>query len=178
MGHHSKKGSKTQPVPAPIDINSMGQLLNNVDVNSMANMMSSIDINQIISMLSNAFVPAAPPVLENVTANEEINNTTSTESPKEINISDIFQKFTSEGTQKQPVLNPVLPPNDPVVIVLSSLKPFLASDKSTVIDDMIKLLGIKAVIDSIFPSVQPELSTLAKISSTNSTSLAADGDLN
>ncbi len=178
MGHHSKKSSKVQPIPTPIDINSMGQLLNNVDINTMSNMLNSIDINQVMSMLSNAFVPPVPPAVDTVKDNEEIKNDSPLESPKAINISDIFQDLSKGMGSKQPAVNPVLSPNDPVVIVLSSLKPFLAPDKSTIIDDMIKLLGIKAVVDSIFPPGQAISSTLEKSPIKDSPSLEIDETLN
>jgi hypothetical protein len=155
MGHHSKKNNRNLPATPPMDMNSLGQLLNNVDINAMSTMLNGIDVNQVISMLTNAFVPpTVSPSQESISEKEDVQPEVSSESSKTFNISEVFQSFSSEGISKQPVLNPVLPPNDPIVIVLNSLKPFLPSDKSGVIDDMIKLLGIKLVIDSIFPPIQ------------------------
>lgn len=156
MGHHSKKNNQAAAAAPTIDINSLGRLLNNVDINAMSNMLNGMDINQIMSLLSNAFVsPPASPSKENINSVNETKNDIPSDSPKTINVSDIFKSFkTPEGSPTQPVLDPTLPPNDPVVIVLNSLKPFLPPDKSVIVDDMIKLLGIKSVIDTIFPNGQ------------------------
>lgn len=180
MGHHSKKNNQAAAAAPTIDINSLGRLLNNVDINAMSNMLNSMDINQIMSLLSNAFVsPPASPSKENISSVSETKNDVTSDSSKTINVSDIFQSFkTPDGSPQQPVLNPTLPPNDPVVIVLNSLKPFLTPDKSIIIDDMIKLLGIKSVIDTIFPNVQTRSSKTDKSISGNDSSSEVKETLN
>lgn len=167
MGHHRKKSAQNPPQPAPnpfFDINKMGQLLNNVDINSMSNTLNNMDVNQIMSVLSKAFAqPNAstantPNNAGSSTSNvppADTPNNTSNNAPgseysnplKAFNIPNINQMNTSP----EPPLNPVLPPNDPTVMILNSLKPFLPPDKCTIIDNMIQIYGIKTVIDKIFP---------------------------
>ena len=179
MGHHSKKNNRNVPATPPVDMNSLGQLLNNVDINSMSTMLNGIDVNQVISMLSNALVPpTGNSSQESINAKEDVHPETSSVPSKTLDISEIFQSFTSEKTLKHPILNPVLPPNDPIVIVLNSLRPFLPSDKSGVVDDMIKLLGIKLVIDSIFPPVQDKSSKIDNTTLIESPPLEVSEDLN
>jgi hypothetical protein len=166
MGHHSKKNAQatqttqtaqSMPPYAPsFDINGIGQLLNNIDVNSMANMMKNIDINQVMSMMSKTIAPqpnAAPANTPDNTANNTGSSSTDN-TPKTGNINP-FNMFNIPGFNAVPIqpqpLNPILPSNDPTVMVLNSLKPFLPPDKCKVIDDIIQLLGIKLVIDKVFP---------------------------
>lgn len=180
MGHRSKKNTQSMqstPIPAPnlpFDINAIGQLLNNVDINSMSNTLKNMDINQVVSILSKALTPSTnssannipgnagnstpnvPPInTPNNVSSTESKNTPVTEYPnslKAFNIPDLNQM--NKSSVQQP-LNPVLPPNDPTVMILNSLKPFLPPDKCIVIDNMIQVFGIKTVIDKIFPpSVQ------------------------
>jgi hypothetical protein len=163
------------PVPnLPFDINAIGQLLNNVDINSMSNTLKNMDINQVVSILSKALNPSTNASVNNIPSNAgnsspnvppnnipnnapntAPNNTPVTEysNPlKDFNIPD-FNQMNKTSTQSP--LNPVLPPNDPTVMILNSLKPFLPPDKCKVIDNMIQVYGIKTVIDKIFPpSVQ------------------------
>lgn len=171
MGHHNKKSAQNPPQPAPnpfFDINKMGQLLNNVDINSMSNTLNNMDINQIMSVLSKAFAQPntstanTPNNAGNSTSNvppADTPNNTSGNGPgaeysnplKAFNI----PNFNQTNTPPEPPLNHVLPPNDPTVMILNSLKPFLPPDKCTIIDNMIQIYGIKTVIDKIFPpSVQ------------------------
>lgn len=132
MGHKSKKRKQSTPPPYPqMDVNSMGQLFNNIDVNSMSNILGNIDINQIISMLSNTTQANAVP--QNQVPNEKEN------------------EGSNPNLQNSTPQNPVLPSNDPTVMVLNSIKPFLPPDKSKIIDDLIQLIGIKVVIDKVFP---------------------------
>lgn len=152
MGHHSKK--KNQGTPPPVspqpNMNNLGQLFNNIDVNSMSNMLNNIDVNQVMSMLSKSFVPpiTAPP--QNTNSSNTVKNEGSTPlNYPNMNLFSSIPGFAPVPPQQN--LDPVLPPNDPTVLVLNSIKPFLPPDKCLIIDNMIQLLGIKAVIDKIFP---------------------------
>lgn len=55
------------------------------------------------------------------------------------------------NTSPNTALSHILPPNDPTVMILNSLKPLLPPDKCVIIDNMIQIYGIKKVIDKIFP---------------------------
>lgn len=172
MGHRNKKATQNIPTPAPnppFDINNMGQLLNNVDINSMSNMLSNMDINQVISVLSKAFTPpinTSPGNVPSNTGNSTPNgssadipnnssNNTSNDAPKAEYLNPLkafnIPDFNPANKSIPSPLSPVLPPNDPTVMILNSLKPFLPSDKCKVIDNMIQVYGIKTVIDKIFP---------------------------
>lgn len=172
MGHHSKKKSKNtqtsapNPVPnLPFDINNIGKLLNNVDINSMSNALNSMDLNQVMSVLSKAFTPPVNTSPDNASGNavnnipnpppsdktdsdsNTINQTEYFNPLKSFNIPNINQMNTSSQTP----LSHILPPNDPTVMILNSLKPFLPPDKCIIVDNMIQIYGIKRVIDKIFP---------------------------
>lgn len=148
MGHHSKKKNQGSPQQAPAqpNMNNLGQLFNNIDINSMSSMLNNIDINQVMSMLSKGFVPptTAPPPSNDSSSTAKSDGSDTIKNPN-MNI------FNSIPTPPQGDFNPVLPTNDPAVMVLNSLKPFLPPDKCMIIDNMIQLLGIKTVIDKIFP---------------------------
>ncbi len=172
MGHHNKKATQNTTTSAPnppFDINHMGQLLNNVDINSMSNMLNNMDINQVISILSKAFtqpintlsnnVPSdtgnstsnVPPT--DIPSNSSINTSNDAQKSEYFNPLKAFNVADSNPANKSipSPLSPVLPLNDPTVMILNSLKPFLPSDKCKVIDNMIQVYGIKTVIDKIFP---------------------------
>lgn len=172
MGHHSKKNTQNTPTPMPnplLDINKMGQILNNIDINSMSNTLNNMDINQVMSVLSKAFTPqtnASSGINPNNAGNSipnvspaDIPNNTSNSSPA----AEFFNSLNAFNipntnpinTPAQPPFSPVLPANDPTVMILNSLKPFLPPDKCTIIDNMIQLYGIKTVIDKIFPPSIP-----------------------
>jgi hypothetical protein len=145
MGHSSKKSNQSLPANQALDLNALGQIMQNIDVSAMANMLNGIDMNQVMSMLSG------------VVPQPGQQNTSEAEVSKEAQVlRDI--PFPEPPSPVEPVnpgpnaLNPQLPPNDPIVIILNSLKPFLPQEKCKVIDDMIMLLGIKTVIDSVFPA--------------------------
>lgn len=172
MGHRSKKNIQGDPVPgpnSPFDINNIGRLLNNVDINSMSNTLHNMDLNQVLSVLSKAFTPQSgtPPGSPSPNAGNSASNASTADikgnntymasaseyfNPfKDFNIPDSSQ---INATSKTP-LSHILPPNDPTVMILNSLKPLIPSDKSIIIDNMIQIYGIKMVIDKIFPpSVQ------------------------
>lgn len=141
MGHKSKKKKQSTPPPYPqMDMNNMGQPFNNIDISSMSNILNNMDINQIVSMLSNTFTNqtnAVPNPASEVNVKNEGNNPFN------------LQNSTPQNTQPNP--NPLLQPNDPIVMVLNSIKPLLPPDKSKIIDDFIQLIGIKMVIDKVFP---------------------------
>lgn len=136
MGHKSKKRSEgvPPPPPPPFNMNNLGQLFNNVDVNSMSNMLNNMDLNQVMSMFSKSFNPSQ-------NNPQEATPPPNTEDANPLN-------------NPKPNLDPVLPPNDPTVLVLNSLKPFLPPDKCIIIDNMIQLIGIKSVMDTLFPPAQ------------------------
>lgn len=144
MGHKSKKNRQITPPPYPqMDIGSIGQAFNNIDINSISNMLNNMDINQIVSMLSNTLTNQTntsppSPASEVKVKNEEGSLFNSN-----------LQNLTSQNLQ--PESNPLLPPNDPIVMVLNSIKPLLPPDKSKIIDDFTQLIGIKIIIDKIFP---------------------------
>lgn len=148
MGHHSKKKNQGTPPPVPPqpNMNNLGQLFNNIDVNSMSNMLNNIDVNQVMSMLSKSFIPptAAPP------QSADPLNTGKSEGSNSLNNPNM-NLFNFIPVPPQQNLNPILPSNDPTVMVLNSLKPFLPPDKCMIIDNMIQLIGIKSVMDKIFP---------------------------
>lgn len=168
MGHRNKKNTQNTQAPAPnppFDINNMSKLFNNIDVTSMSNTLNNMDINQVMSILSKAFTPpinASPGNVSNNAGNSTSNappadtpNNASSSAPaaeyfnplKAFNIPNINPMNTSSQTP----ISPILPPNDPTVMILNSLKPFLPPDKCTVLDNMIQIYGIKTVIDKIFP---------------------------
>lgn len=154
MGHSSRKSNQSIPSPQGLDFNALGQIMKNIDVSAMANMLNSIDINQVMSMLSGAggMVPAAASSEE--AAQIKVEETTRSDSAPNQTYS-IPIPASTEPINLNPnptFINPVLPPNDPIALVLNSIKPFLPQDKCKIIDDMISLLGIKLVIDSIFPA--------------------------
>lgn len=169
MGHRNKKTTQNPTIPGPnppFDINNMGQLLNNIDINSMSNSLNNIDINQVMSILSKAFTPTTNSSPGNITPNvpnndpsNDASNNTSNDVPITENFNPLktfsMPNFNTMNSPTQSTLSPVLPPNDPTVMILNSLKPFLPSDKHIIVDNMIQIYGIKTVIDKIFPpSVQ------------------------
>lgn len=140
MGHKRKKNIQPQAPqnpPQPINLDAIGKIMENIDVSAMANMLNSIDINQIMSLLSNNNP------IPNINLNPLDNR-----GEEQQNIA-AGNPLPIPSTQA-PII-PELPQNDPTFVILNSLKPFLPEDKCKIIDDMIKLLGIKSVIDSIFP---------------------------
>lgn len=143
MGHSHRRNTQPQPVNPqqgvpPIDFGALSRMMGNIDVSAMANMLNGIDLNQVMSLLSN------PAPAQNQESEQKIEKTENSEN--------IAQNLFASIAQPQSPVAPELSPEDPTYIVLNSLKPFLPQDKCTLIDDMIKLLGIKSVIDSIFPT--------------------------
>jgi hypothetical protein len=151
MGHHSKKNNQAAAAPQQFDLNTVGQMLSNVDVNAMSNMLNSIDMNQVMSVLQKSFTPPANPIPTPAMPQKE--SSTNEQPSGALNTGNFNFPFPmfSQSPSPQPQLNPVLPSNEPVVLILNSLKPFLPPDKCLIIDDLVKLLGIKAVVDAIFP---------------------------
>jgi hypothetical protein len=149
MGHSSRKSNQSAPSPQGFDLNALGQIMNNIDVSAMTNMLNNIDISQIMSMMNNVNGPV--PIENNL---KEASSKGFEQSSNPETASPVFNTVPIEPIKFNPNPEPVtpqLPPNDPIVMVLNSLKPFLPKDKCKIIDDMITLLGIKVVVDSIFP---------------------------
>lgn len=164
MGHHSKRNKFTANSPPPYP-NPLGQFFNGLDINSMSNMLNSIDINKLVSLLSN---PNSKPTgaASEVNTAEASSNTSTPKPPSpqseasiQPNIADLLKDFQREAMPKEGNYAPELPPDDPVVIVLNGIKPLLPLDKVEIVDSFIKLLGIKKVIDSIFPPQQNATAT-------------------
>lgn len=167
MGHH-KKNTQNAPTPPPyppFDFNNISKVLNNVDINSMSNTLNNMDLNQVMSVLSKAFTPSmntSPGTVSN-NLGSSTQNAVPADMPSSSPAEEYFNPLRAfnipdnnqTNTSAQPPLSPELPPNDPTVMILNSLKPLLPPDKCTIIDNMIKIYGIKTVIDKIFPpSVQ------------------------
>jgi hypothetical protein len=111
------------PAPMP-DLNAIGKLLGNVDMSALSGLLNNIDINQVMSMMA--------PLMNSNTAPNFAPNVA-----------------PNGGPLPAAPLFPAI--NDPRVAVLNSIKPFLPPHRITIIDQIIKFLGVVVTINSLMP---------------------------
>lgn len=97
--------------------------------NSINDMMKNLDLNAIQNMLSNI----------------DMNQVAALASQMGMPTSP--QQNTPAPNAKQPQI-PAAFYNEPIVAVLNSIKPFIPQDRWSLVDELIKLLGIRAAITS------------------------------
>jgi hypothetical protein len=99
------------------DANSINEMLKGLDLNALQNMLSNIDMNEVASLASK---------INNQGQNQPLNHSQNS-----------YQNYQ-------------IPPayaKDPIVAVLNSIKPFIPREKWGLVDELIRLLGVRAAIN-------------------------------
>jgi hypothetical protein len=96
------------------DANSINDMLKGLDLNALQNMLSNIDMNEVASLAS------------------KINNQGNNQS----------QNLNQPSNQQYQI--PAGYAKDPIVAMLNSIKPYIPREKWGLVDELIRLLGIRA----------------------------------
>lgn len=131
------------------DLNSLTKMLGNINIPALANILGSININEILplitKMMSGGLAGGAPnPGLP-------VNNPVFPAQSQAV----VPQGYGQIPGQPAPFDPMTIIPKpylqDPRVVVLNTMKPFLPPDKCTIIDSILGILGVIFTVNSVLP---------------------------
>lgn len=143
-----KGGDKMTNNPVPqipgLDMNSIGKMLGGMNLPALSNMLSGVNIAQLIPLATQIMggMKALAPAPAQQNPGFGIQNP------------GVFPQQYGQVSQAESGMFPAIPApyaNDPRVLVLNTMKPFLPPDKCMIIDRIIGIMAVIFTISSVLP---------------------------